>query len=254
MLLFKIHIGEIFFLTAYGNILFVESLNDHNPIAMSFFRLLMPMIFFVLLISCQTSTGNPPSKKVPEPELLPIAEKGTDGTLTLDTAIFQKRIISLKKYAAANGYSTQYAMLLDFALHSGSKRFFVVQLNTGKIIKAGLVTHGSSPTAMQDGERQYSNANGSLCTSLGKYKIGVHYQGTYGLAYKLHGLDTSNNHAFSRAVVLHSHSCVPDTETPQAICQSWGCPTVSPDFLTTIAGYIDKSAKPVLMEMYDSGL
>jgi hypothetical protein len=40
-----------------------------------------------------------------------------------------------------------------------------------------------------------------------------------------------DNNAFKRFVVLHSHECVPETEVQDEICQSDGCPTVSPQFL-----------------------
>ena len=206
----------------------------------------------VLFAACQTSTGNPPVKKTEAAKIIAKENMGNDGPLTADPTILKKHIEQLKLYAKANGYSDKYAMLIDLGMHSGSKRFFVVQLNNEKIVLAGLVTHGSSPSVLKPGERAYSNVTGSLCSSLGRYKIGVSYQGTFGLAYKLHGLDTSNNHAFERAVVLHSHSCVPDTETSEGICQSWGCPTISPAFLQSISPLIDKSARPVLLEIYDS--
>lgn len=208
-------------------------------------------IFFI--IACQTSTGNPTTKKYNTAKIT-IEEKktGEDGILEADQAIFQKHLLQLKQFAAANRYSTKYAILIDLAIHSGSKRFFMVRLSDETIIHSGLVTHGSSASVLQLGERQYSNVNGSLCSSLGKYKIGVAYQGSFGLAYKLHGLDTSNSRAFERAIVLHSHTCVPDEETEEPICQSWGCPTVSPLFLQTISTYIDHSSKPILMDIYDS--
>ena len=206
----------------------------------------------LLITACQTSSGIPPATKNPA-TIIAIAEKnGSDGILRPDSSFFKTHLQKLKKYAAANGYSTKYAMLVDLGIHSGTKRFFMVRLNDEKIIHAGLVTHGSSPTVLQPGERTYSNVNGSLCSSLGRYKIGVSYQGTFGLAYKLHGLDTSNSNAFARAVVLHSHSCVPDDETTDAICQSWGCPTISPAFLQTISSYINASGKPILLEIYHS--
>jgi hypothetical protein len=68
----------------------------------------------------------------------------------------------------------------------------------------------------------------------------------------LYGLDNSNSNAFSRFVVLHSHSCVPNEETaPFPICESWGCPTVAPAFLTQLKTYIEKAQEPVLLAIYD---
>jgi hypothetical protein len=89
------------------------------------------------------------------------------------------------------------------------------------------------------------------CTSLGKYKIGNSYTGKWGYSYKLHGLDSSNNNAFERTVVLHSHSCVPESEVDDDICQSNGCPTVSPNMLGELKTIINNSKKPVLLWIYD---
>jgi hypothetical protein len=75
--------------------------------------------------------------------------------------------------------------------------------------------------------------------------------GKFGLAFKLYGLDATNDNAYNRAVVLHAHSCVPNEETaPIPICQSWGCPTVAPAFLTALKSYLDNSEKPVLLYVY----
>ncbi|MES2774168.1 MAG: murein L,D-transpeptidase catalytic domain family protein [Bacteroidota bacterium] len=230
------------------------ALQPRNLIMMQPFKSALAIFSLLCIVACQTSTGNPPTTKKNAAKIMARKKEktGYDGTLQPDSSVFKKHVQSLKKFAAANGYSTQYAMVIDLGLHSGAKRFFMVRLSDGKALHAGLVTHGSSPSVLQPGERAYSNVEGSLCSSLGRYKIGISYQGTFGLAYKMHGLDTSNNHAFARAVVLHSHECVPDIETEDAICQSWGCPTISPAFLQTISSYIDKSSRPVLMEIYDS--
>jgi hypothetical protein len=48
----------------------------------------------------------------------------------------------------------------------------------------------------------------------------------------LYGLDSTNNQVFRRNIVLHSFSYVPEAETdPYPICNSLGCPMVSPGFL-----------------------
>jgi hypothetical protein len=87
-------------------------------------------------------------------------------------------------------------------------------------------------------------------TSLGFYKIGAAYTGSFGRSYKLHGLQASNNKALERAVVLHRYSCVPDEEQASPICNSLGCPMVSERFFESLDGYIRKAAKPVLMYIY----
>lgn len=157
----------------------------------------------------------------------------------------------LLAYAQQKNYATDYAFLIDMKAHSGSKRFYVYRFDKKQILYKGLVTHGNCGETFLTG-RRYGNTVGCNCSSLGKYKIGNKYYGRFGLAYKLYGLDTSNSNAFERYVVLHAHSCVPDEEVkPFPICQSNGCPTVSPAFLKTLETYIDKSRKPVLMWIFE---
>jgi len=161
-----------------------------------------------------------------------------------------KKALSAKEYVAANHFNSEHCFLIDMRLPSGENRFFVYNLRTDSVENAGLVTHGSGVNNNSD-TPTFSNIPNSNCTSLGKYKIGKPYQGKFGLAYKLYGLENSNSKAFERFVVLHSHACVPDEEVaPQLICESWGCPTVAPAFLTKLQRYIDVSSKPVLLWIY----
>lgn len=115
---------------------------------------------------------------------------------------------------------------------------------------SGLVAHGTGSETFK-GELVFSNIPDSRCTSLGKYKIGVSYKGMYGLSYRLHGLDSTNNKALARAIVLHGNSCVPDEEEYEyPICFSYGCPMVSSGFLKKLKPYIDKQGKtPVLLSI-----
>jgi hypothetical protein len=92
---------------------------------------------------------------------------------------------------------------------------------------------------------------GCGCTSLGRYRIGQSYHGQFGLAFKLHGLDKTNDNAYKRFVVLHSHECVPETPIEDEICQSDGCPTVAPGFLQQLKPIITASNKPVLLWIFE---
>ncbi len=161
------------------------------------------------------------------------------------------RVPALKKFCRDNNYSTQYCFMVDMSIHSGKKRFFVYNLKKSSVECEGLVTNGAGSETGSE-KLLFSNVPGSGCTSLGRYKIGNSYNGRFGLAYKLHGLNKTNSKAFERYVVLHSHSCVPEDDIyPGSICPSLGCPTVAPEFLTTLSNYISKSGKPVLLEIYE---
>ncbi|MCH5721440.1 murein L,D-transpeptidase catalytic domain-containing protein [Niabella hibiscisoli] len=161
-----------------------------------------------------------------------------------------KHIDSVKQFVKLNKYNSGICFFIDMSLPSGSNRFFIYDLNKDSIINAGLVTHGNCYQYWLEG-RKYSNKIGSGCTSLGKYKIGKPYYGKFGLAYKLYGLDETNDNALKRFVVMHSHACVPDEETKGDICQSNGCPTVSPSFLAKLQAIVDKSPRPMLLYIYE---
>jgi len=162
----------------------------------------------------------------------------------------KQKAISIKDFARDNNYNETRCFLVDMRIASGLKRFFIYNSKKDSIEAAGLVTHGSG-SDKGTGDLSFSNTPNSNATSVGRYRIGKPYYGKFGLAYKLYGLDETNSKAFDRFVVLHSHSCVPNDEVaPSPICESWGCPTVAPAFLSVLKKYIDNSGKPMLLWIY----
>jgi len=168
-------------------------------------------------------------------------------------ARLKQQATELEKYIKANNFNDEYCFLVDMSLPSGKNRFFVYNLKTGSLEAASLVSHGLGSYKMGCNDvLEFSNLPSSYKTALGRYKIGSSYNGTYGLAYKLYGLDSTNDRAFERAIVLHSDAHVPDAEIfPYHIYQSAGCPTVSPAFLTVLTRYIKASKKPILLWVYN---
>lgn len=147
-------------------------------------------------------------------------------------------------------YNDAIAFFIDMKIHSGKNRFFIYDLKKNEVIDQGLVAHGSGSETEVQGELKFSNANNSLSTSLGKYSIGASYNGRFGKAYKLYGLDTTNSNAFERNVVLHKYSKVPYEEQEDAICNSLGCPMVHEKFFERIENILDKSKKSIILEIY----
>lgn len=163
------------------------------------------------------------------------------------------RTAEMHEFIKTGDYNTDYCFMVDMSIPSGKKRFFVLNLKNDSVEISSLVSHGSGSYKpnCQD-VLTFSNSPNSNATSLGKYKIGVSYYGTYGLSYKLFGLDSTNSNAYERAVVLHSDSYVPDKETyPRHIYESAGCPIVSPSVLGLLGKYIKNAAKPVLLWIYN---
>lgn len=157
----------------------------------------------------------------------------------------------LKPFLSRNGYNQRIVFLADMHLPSGKYRFFAYDLSKDSILLAGLVAHGCGSKSFSLNP-VYSNISGSNCTSLGKYRIGFPYKGQFGRAYKLYGLDSTNNRAFERNVVLHSYDQVPEGETdPFPVCNSRGCAMVAPGFLRQLQPLIDGSEKPTLLVIFD---
>jgi len=158
----------------------------------------------------------------------------------------------LKKFLGRSGsrYNAGLAFLVDMRLPSGKNRFFVYDLSHDSIVLAGLVAHGSGETNFSI-LPVFSNASGSYCSALGRYRVGHPYNGQFGRAYLLDGLDTSNDQALDRHIVLHSYSCVPDGETdPYPICNSRGCPMISPSFLKSLQPLIDRSPRSIVLWIF----
>ncbi len=161
--------------------------------------------------------------------------------------------IVMKQYAKENGLDTSYALISNMGMLSTKKRFFVINLVTMEVESSGLVSQGRG-LGRTKYDKQYSNSIESKCTSLGRYKIANKYKGTYGESYKLIGLDSSNQNALKRNIVLHQMGCIPDDEDIAPTCVSEGCPAVSPNFLSALSKIIDTRKKPVLLWVFDSNL
>jgi hypothetical protein len=64
-------------------------------------------------------------------------------------------------------------------------------------------------------------------------------------------MDSTNSQAFRRNIVLHSFSYVPSADTdPYPICNSLGCPMVSPGFLQQLEPLIDRSSRPIILQIF----
>jgi hypothetical protein len=162
---------------------------------------------------------------------------------------FGAKATEARRYASRNGFNESVVFLIDMSVPSSRNRFFIYDLKNDSVLATALVSHGICHSG-EPGAR-FSNTVGSGCSSLGKYKIGKSYYGQWGYSYKLHGLETSNNNAYERTVVLHSHAGIPDFETGSELVQSLGCPMVSPTFLQSLKKIINGSSKPVMLWIYN---
>lgn len=109
------------------------------------------------------------------------------------------------------------AAIADFGAHSALPRFHFANLEAGTVTSY-RVAHGSGSDPEHDGWlNSFSNTYGSNATSRGAYATWEWYDGAYGTSIRLGGLESDNDMAEPRAIVMHSASYV--TEEHVA---SWG--------------------------------
>ena len=170
----------------------------------------------------------------------------------IEFARLTNHVSEIKTFTTANHkYSNKIAFLVDMKIKSGKNRFFVYDLQNEKIIDQGLVAHGSgSETGIKGDILQFSNEPNSNCSSLGRYCIEKSYNGVFGKAFRLNGLDQTNNNAMKRAIVLHRYKEVPDEEKEYYIINSHGCPMVSDVFFKRLEKVIDSSDAKIMLYMY----
>lgn len=183
------------------------------------------IFLFILLVSCSK------------------AESQQVGAL----GIPQSRISEIKSFIKDKDYNQDVAIFINFKIPSGKYRYFIYDLKNNRILQKAIVAHGSGSVISGSDTLKFSNIEGSYQSSLGKYAVGGSYVGQFGKAYRLKGLDSTNDNAMQRAIVLHSFSSVPDVESERPTCLSLGCPMLSISAFKETAKYIDKSEKPIIL-------
>lgn len=164
------------------------------------------------------------------------------------------KVAKAVQYCKQHQMDTTLMLFIDMSIHSGKNRFFVWDNLRDTIIMKGLVCHGSGKGSTAS-TPVFSNEEGSYCTSLGKYKINTRSYSQWGIHihYKMHGLESTNNNAYKRVVVLHSYDYVPNTPTyPLHIPMGYslGCPVVSNTFMTQLDALLKNRKQDVLMWIY----
>ncbi|TSJ41520.1 murein L,D-transpeptidase catalytic domain-containing protein [Fluviicola chungangensis] len=208
------------------------------------------LIAFLLTVCACTYNQAQVSDLTREESSGAMPESDYDSTRLL--SVLPQQIAAVKTYIKSKGgiYSNQKAILVDMKIPSKYFRLFVIDLKTNKIISKGLCAHGSGSEIAGTDSLQFSNIPNSYMTSLGLYKIGHSYQGSFGKSYKLAGLEKSNDKAAVRAIVLHRYSCVPDEEQHYPICNSLGCAMLSEKYFEELMPIIDREPKPMILKIY----
>lgn len=159
-----------------------------------------------------------------------------------------------KQYAKQKPIRQDYFLLFDLKIHSGKKRLFLIDLQTGDAVDSFMVAHGAGAHPwgrdFTKDKPQTSNTVNSHMTSTGKYLVGNRDYSSWGIhvKYWLYGQDSTNSNAVKRVVVLHSWDYTPDEEVyPDGTPESWGCPAVSDRTMKKLDELLGSSNKKMLL-------
>jgi len=93
--------------------------------------------------------------------------------------------------------------IADFSRPSHMPRFHLVDVANGRA-SSHLVAHGRGSDPKHTGWlERFSNGFGSNATSAGAYRTNGFYVGAHGRSIRLSGLDSSNDNALARGIVVH---------------------------------------------------
>lgn len=119
----------------------------------------------------------------------------------IDPALFQRAKAAMDQHRV---WYRDRIGIVDFSKPSSEMRFHVVDLQNGSAASY-LVAHGRGSDPDHSGWLQrFSNDFGSYASSNGTYTTGDIYDGKHGTSMRLIGLDSTNNNAEARAIVVHS--------------------------------------------------
>jgi len=142
--------------------------------------------------------------------------------------------------------------IIDYSLPSTTRRLWVLDLKTSRVVYHALVAHGRNT-----GENEaiaFSNEEGSLKTSLGAFITGSTYMGKNGYSLRLKGMDAGlNDQAEARAIVMHGAPYVSEefARANGRLGRSWGCPAVSPSIARAL---IDRVKEGTLLYAWHTSM
>ncbi len=143
--------------------------------------------------------------------------------------------------------NTKYLSIIDMSLSANEDRFFLIDMESKKIILKNKVAHGRNSGS--EYATIFSNKIGSYQSSLGFFKTAETYNGKHGLSLRLDGLEFSNNNARSRAIVIHSADYVSEKFIFKngRLGRSLGCPALPKEGFSEI---IEKIKEGSLLYVY----
>lgn len=151
-------------------------------------------------------------------------------------------------YRAITGYEKiknkkeDILTIIDYSKPSLEKRFYVIDLNKEELLYSTYVMHGKN--SGDNYTTEFSNILNSYKSSPGFFKTSYAYNGQFGYALRLQGLEKGiNDNAMKRSIVLHGSKYATPIKSVPMLYKSLGCPTIPAEL-----------AKPVIDKIKDGSV
>lgn len=161
----------------------------------------------------------------------------------------EARAAALRSYCEQEGYNTHLALFVDLSRHSGRCRFMAWDFEQNRPILSSPVSHGSGSqrSHRRSAYARLSNEDGSHLSSVGRALVAERYEGSYGIAYRLDGLEATNSNLRSRCVVLHGWSYTTTLPIfPIPTVGSFGCPVLSKSVMARVDELLRNQSRVIL--------
>ena len=167
----------------------------------------------------------------------------------MNTERFRQRAERLADFCRERGYNSNVVLLWDLSLHSGRRRFVVWSIAKDRAEHCFVCSHGSGSekSRVRSAYAECSNAECSHLSSIGRAVIAERYEGRYGVAYRMDGLDESNSALRERCIVLHGWRYTTSFPIyPLPTVGSRGCPVLSQKAMRVVDDILQREQRVVL--------
>lgn len=188
-------------------------------------------------------------------------QKGKDGIFVpampdrTQYEALEDRAAAALDFVKKKNMSTNYALFVDYGVASGTPRLYVWDFNKKKIVARTYVMHGPG-NGSTDKKPVFSNKVGSNCSSLGRFLVTRQHGKRNKTGYLLRGLDTDNQTAYKRGLMIHKSAYLDRHVWMKYIplngSSCLGCVTVTSRGIEYIGKLVEKEKRPILLWNYCS--
>lgn len=162
----------------------------------------------------------------------------------------EERATAALKVARRHGLSTNYCLMVDYGVPSGTPRLYVWSFKDNAVRAKAYVMHG--PGLGSTAEKPvFSNRPGSNCSALGRFVVTRRHGSKIKRSYRMRGLDLDNQTAWSRGLMIHRSTWVDrhcgETYIPLHPVSCQGCVTVSSRGMDFLEGLIRDEERNLLL-------